>query len=139
MTAMTLPITGRCLCQQVAYRIDQLPQRTGLCYCRSCQIKSGSQSIAYLACMADNVEIKGEVKWFTSIGDSGEDKQHGFCPSCGSNLFAKPNCWPHVLVVYAGSLDRPEQYHPAINLWLREAAAWAVIDHELRSFEKNPS
>ena len=135
---MQLPIKGRCLCEAICYDVNELPKRTGLCYCRSCQIKSGSGHLAYLAFSIDAVNLTGPVKWYQSIGDSGELKQHGFCPECGTILFGKPTFWPQILAIYAGSLDIPSEYNPEINLWVQDAQSWDHVNDELKIFEKNP-
>ncbi|MBI5448317.1 MAG: GFA family protein, partial [Gammaproteobacteria bacterium] len=96
---MKLPISGRCLCGAISYEISKQPKRTGFCYCRSCQIKSGSDHVAYLAVEIESINISGAIKWYQSIGDSGKTKQHGFCPECGSVLFGKPKLWPLIFVV----------------------------------------
>lgn len=138
MSRITLPIVGSCLCKKVQFNINELPQRVGLCHCKSCQIKSGSDHIAYMVVMKEAVEIHGTVKWFKSIGDSGKTKQHGFCPECGSNLFGKPDHWPHILVVYLGALHHSNDFKPEVNIWMSDALSWSSIDSSLRNFDKNP-
>lgn len=135
---MKLPITGHCLCGAVKYDILERPKRTGLCYCNSCQRKSGGNHIAYLAINPDAIKIIGEIKWYQTIGDSGQPKQHGFCPNCGTNLFAKSALWSNIFIVYAGSLDHSNDYSPEINIWLEEAPSWACINQNLPGFKKNP-
>jgi len=134
-----LPITGRCLCGQVKYSLTETPKRSGLCYCRSCQIKSGSENIAFIIAGAESVSIIGPIKWYQTTGSSGKAKQHGFCSNCGSHLFGKPNLWPRILSIYASSLDHPKLYKPEMNIWLAEAPAWACVDQSLKNFDKNPS
>ncbi|MCP4473184.1 MAG: hypothetical protein GY821_01130 [Gammaproteobacteria bacterium] len=46
--------------------------------------------------------------------------------------------WPHLWVVYAGSLDTPAEYRPEINLWLEEAQPWSCINEDLPGFARNP-
>lgn len=135
----TLPITGNCLCKKVNFSISAHPKRIGLCHCKSCQIKSGSDHIAYMAVEKNAVDIKGTVKWFDAIGDSGEAKQHGFCPECGTNLFGKPTHWPHILVVYLGALHQSEQFKPEVNIWMSDALPWESIDNSLEKFDRNPA
>jgi len=134
----TLPITGRCLCGDIKFQITQQPRKMGLCFCRSCQIKSGSDHIAFISVEVDAANIDGPIKWYQAVGDSGKPKRHGFCPNCGTNLFGKPDLWPHILIVYAGALDNPTVYKPAINIWLEDAPAWACVDTNLPKFNKNP-
>jgi len=78
MSYATLPITGSCLCEKVKFNINELPKRVGLCHCKSCQIKSGADHIAYMVVSKEAVEIHGQVKWFQAIGNSKKTKQHGF-------------------------------------------------------------
>ncbi len=135
---MQLPISGQCLCKAVQYKINKQPKRNGLCFCRSCQIKTGSSHIAYLAVESHAVEISGLVKWFESIGESGNAKHHGFCGQCGTNLFGKPTLWPDIIVVYAGSLNNPSDYQPEVIVWTQEKPSWACINKELTTFDQNP-
>lgn len=131
-------LSGQCLCKKVSYTIEKEPKSAGYCYCKSCQIKSGSDHLVYLACYEPSVTIRGNVKWYVSIGDSGKEKEHGFCPECGSTLFGKPKHWPHLLIVYAGSLSDSSKCQPQANLWLDDAPYWSCIDQALKSFQKNP-
>lgn len=136
---MTLPIHGACLCKKIQYRINAMPKAVGCCYCKTCQIKSGSDHIVYLACEIETVSIEGSVKWYSSIGSSGLPKQHGFCAECGSTLFGMPEHWPHLIIVYAGSLFDSSSYIPQTNLWIKEAPKWSCIDKSLKTFVGNPS
>ncbi|KTD32709.1 GFA family protein [Legionella israelensis] len=135
---MSSPIDGQCLCKKVQYKLHAEPKAVGCCYCKSCQIKSGSDHIVYLAFEHDAVTLEGEIKWYTSIGDSGLLKQHGFCPECGANLFAKPEHWSHLLIVYAGSLIDSSNYAPKTNLCVKDAPKWSCMNESLISFEGNP-
>lgn len=132
-------LTGHCLCEAISYQISSKPKVTGYCYCKSCQIKSGSDRLVYLACAINTVWIRGPVKWYESMGDSGEPKQHGFCSECGSTLFGKPQHWSHLLIVYAGSLDNSSEILPKKNLWLQDAPSWSCVNHKLESYDQNPS
>ncbi len=135
---MKLPIIGQCLCQAVKYEISEQPKRVGFCYCRSCQIKSGSGHLAYIAVLINAVKITGPVKWYQSLGDSGKYKQHGFCAECGSVLFGKPELWPHILAVYLGSLESPAEVKIDVNTWLQDMQPWDCCNNDLLSFDKNP-
>lgn len=135
---MKLPINGACLCRAATYIVDALPKKSGFCFYRSCQINSGSDHIAYLAFEKEAVHVNGQIKWYSAIGDSGQKKAHGFCSVCGSVLFGLPLIWPHIMVIYAGSLEDPKIFQPEVNLWLSEAQPWACIQRSLVCFDKNP-
>lgn len=130
---------GSCLCKKIQYQIHDKPKACGNCYCKSCQIVSGSDHVVYLACTSKSVEIKGKVKWYSCTGDSCLSKEKGFCPDCATNLFGKPSYWPHLMIVYAGSLHDSSMCQPEVNLWLDEAPKWAKVDPSLKLFDKNPA
>jgi hypothetical protein len=86
----------------------------------------------------DTLTIRGEVKWYERLGDSGKPISRGFCLACGSQLFHKPSVAPGIIGVHAGTLDDPEQYKPQINIYTSRAAWWDWMDPALPSFPKAP-
>jgi len=136
---MTPTIKGRCLCGAIKYEIADQPKEIGHCYCRDCQIKSGSDQLVYLAFALNALNIIGPIKWYPSVGDSGSPKKHGFCPECGSTLVGTTEHWPNLVVVYAGSLLDNSSFKPKSNIWVKDAPKWSCIDSRLKSFDKNPS
>ena len=135
---MKLPIKGCCLCGVVSFEVKENPLRTGFCYCRSCQIKSGSGHVGLLAFDRGAINISGAVKWYGAVGGSGKPKQHGFCPECGTIMFGKPELWAHIVVVYVGSLNNPAEFSPEINNWTYDMQTWDCVNDKLTSYNKNP-
>ncbi len=135
---MKLPISGGCLCGAIRYEISQQPKQATVCYCRTCQLRSGSDNMPLLVIAVEAITTTGAIKWYQGVGDSGKAKYNGFCAECGSTLFGKLDLWPHIWVVCAGTLDSPEAYHPEVNLWLEDAQPWTCINEDLPGFAKNP-
>ena len=57
------------------------------------------------------VEGADSITWFAASGFA----QRGFCSTCGSLLFWKPNDAPRYAVL-AGAFDRPEALHPGYHI-----------------------
>jgi len=102
---MARSITGGCSCGAVRYECSIEPVFTANCHCRDCQRASGGGFVSVLAVPRDALKISGEVKYYDVKGDSGNLVSRGFCPNCGSRLFARPAAAPTVIGIMAGSLD----------------------------------
>jgi hypothetical protein len=84
------------------------------------------------------VSISGEVRRYSSTGDSGKSIQRGFCPTCGSQLFGQPAAMPGLLAIRAGTLDDTSMYKPEINIFTSSAATWDHMDPSIPSFPEMP-
>lgn len=75
-------VTGTCLCGDVTFRTDALPQEPTACHCGQCRKQSGHVWASAYVGMSD-LSISGTVKWYAAS----ESAERGFCPRCGSLLF----------------------------------------------------
>jgi hypothetical protein len=62
---------GGCLCGAVRYTADAEPAIVLVCHCRDCQKFSGSAFGLLIELPQAAVKMQGELKTFTSTGDSG--------------------------------------------------------------------
>ena len=135
---MAQTMTGGCACGAIRYECNPAnPVFADHCYCRDCQRSSGTAmaSLLFLAEAAFKV-IKGEARYFETVGDSGKKISRGFCPNCGSPLFTTVELMPGAIGIRAASLDDPNQYRPGVSLYLDSATVWAPIDERLPKFPK---
>jgi len=130
--------TGGCLCGAVRYECSAEPVFSGNCHCRDCQRISGSGYVSTFFVPESSVTITGEVKYFDKNGDSGHLVRRGFCPSCGSQVFGKPEIVAGVLGGRAGSLDNPELYHPTMDIYTASAQSWDFMNPDLPKFPQLP-
>ena len=104
--------TGRCLCGAVSFKLVAEPLATRVCWCRDCQHLAANGSVNLLV-PADALTISGTLAEYTKTADSGNVVTRQFCPSCGTQLFAKSTARPQLRVVRAGNLDEPSSIQPA--------------------------
>jgi hypothetical protein len=121
-------ITGGCLCGKVRLRVDAEPLAVRTCWCRLCQYLGAGSATVNVCFPADAVTIEGEVRWYASKADSGNDLRRGFCPNCGTPLFSIAEQRPHLTFVRAGALDDRSIAAPEATIWTQEAPDWACID-----------
>lgn len=103
------PHKGSCLCGAVQYELASRPARSTICYCRFCQVATGSERMV-LAVLpeADFRLTSGTAQVYTHISEgSGKALHINFCPSCGTKLFVEFERWPGNTGIYSGTLDDP--------------------------------
>jgi hypothetical protein len=128
-------LTGGCLCGAVRYETEADPVVMVNCHCRDCQRAGGSGYAPFVIVPKAAVKIAGEARTYRTIGDAGLAVERGFCPTCGSPLFAKLERMPDVLGLQAASLDDPALYKPGLDLFTSSAQPWV---HMAADTEKKP-
>jgi len=99
----TAKTTGSCLCGAVRYEIDGPLRSVVYCHCEQCRKTSG-HFVAATACDSNQLEITNDtgLSWFRSSTIA----QRGFCSTCGSSLFWRPEHDEYVAIM-AGAIDAP--------------------------------
>lgn len=132
------PMEGGCLCGAIRYVCKGTPVLEGNCHCRDCQKSSGGPYAPTLFFPVNSIEIRGDVKYFESIGGSGQPIRRGFCPNCGSQLFGRPALRAAMIGVRAGTLDDPSRFHPQADIFTSHATPWGLMLEHTAKFEIAP-
>ncbi|MGA8324370.1 MAG: GFA family protein [Xanthobacteraceae bacterium] len=80
----------------------------------------------------------GESLKFISKAASGGNAVRNSCPVCGSLVFGGEVGEDTSFTIYAGALDDPSLFHPAIAIYTSGRPDWAVIPPGLKLFERGP-
>ena len=137
---MTKTYTGGCACGAIRYETSSDPIFENHCQCRDCQKRSGTGHGSYLTFpQRADVTITGEANTWRVAGDSGNEKVHAFCPTCGTPVYLTFVATPEMIAVHAASLDEPARFDPKVVTYGVRALAWDTIDPALTTFEKMPS
>ncbi len=128
---MTKRIFGRCLCGSVEYEVLSPPVFSANCHCRDCQQSSGSGYAPVMLVQKEQVKIRGDVKYYDALADSGYINSRGFCSECGSQLFEKLERMPKLITIKAGTLDRPELFEPKLDFYTASAQPWDFMNPDL--------
>jgi hypothetical protein len=136
---MSSAYSGGCACGAVRYEIHDHPVFENHCQCRDCQRRSGTGHGSYLT-FPDRTKAKivGEARSWRVAGDSGNEKIHAFCPTCGTPVYLTFEAMPALFTIAATSLDTPELFHPSVVTYNVRALSWDRIDPQLTKFEKMP-
>jgi hypothetical protein len=136
---MTKAYTGGCACGAIRYETSSEPIVEIHCQCRDCQKRSGTGHGSYLTFpQRAQMTITGEAKNWRVAGDSGNEKVHAFCPTCGTPVYLTFVVMPELIAVHATSLDDPSQFNPRMVTYSIRGHAWDTVDPSLQKFERMP-
>ena len=82
--------------------------------------------------------ITGAATHWEVASDSGNVKNHAFCPVCGTPVYLRFAATPDLIAGPAASLDEPGRFAPQALTYSVRGLAWDAIDPSLRAFERMP-
>jgi hypothetical protein len=136
---MSDAFTGGCACGAIRYEISSEPLFSNHCQCRDCQHKSGTGHGSYMTFPSrEAVKLKGEATHWDMVGDSGNVKTRGFCPTCGSPVYLLFKAMPDIFTIHAASLDDPARFKPQVVTYGVHGYDWDHLDPALPKFDKMP-
>ena len=125
-------LAGGCACGAIRYEVQADPVAMLNCHCRDCQRGSGTAYGAFLAVPKGAVEVRGEPRYYRTVGKSGRAVERGFCVTCGCPVMTRLE---RVIALPAASLDDPSVYKPTMDIFTESAHAW---DHMGPTTKKLP-
>ena len=130
--------TGGCLCGLFRYTFTAEPIFSFSCHCRDCQQATGSVCASAFAVPKESLQMSGDYKFFSKLGDKGGEVSRGFCPNCGSRAVSTLGATPDLYLVYGSSLDDPSWFRPAMDIYTASALPWDYMDPSVPNFEQSP-
>jgi hypothetical protein len=130
--------TGRCGCGQVTYAYSGTPINTVFCYCKQCQIHTGSDKWFGIWIPKSNFGfIKGITSVYSRISDSGQPTKYHFCKNCGTTVCAEIVVG-NFYSIAASTLDDKDTLAPAMLIYTAYAPPWATMPEDVPSFDILP-
>lgn len=137
---MSLPTyTGACLCGNVQWMASSKPTFQFNCYCSDCRKSTGSAFVPIMFFATEDVEISGDLTYFSSTGGSGHPIHRGFCARCGAQVIADVELMPGMRSIRAGTLTDITLFEPKASIFAAHAPDWAKPSPELPSFAGLPN
>lgn len=132
--------TGQCQCGDIQYRLIGEPLTLYVCHCLHCQKQSSSAfGMSLWINRADIEFLSGNLKFWSTQGDSGATKICAFCGLCGSRIYHASGGDQAPLSLKAGTLHETSGLQPIAHIWTRRAQPWIPIDRErCRCYEEEP-
>jgi hypothetical protein len=132
-------LSGGCACGAIRYQVEADPVAAVNCHCRDCQHAGGSAYAAVLMVPQAAVTLRGEPRYYKTVGDSGNTVQRGFCSACGSQVIIKIERRADVVGLHAANLDDPSLFKPAVDIFTASAQLWDHMQPQTKKFPKAPA
>ncbi|WP_136659077.1 GFA family protein [Nitratireductor sp. XY-223] len=121
-------ICGGCACGAVRYETTADWEFSFKCHCRKCQRATGTGHAPAFAVPESKTELRGPIRYYAHLADSGAATKTGFCPECGSPIVSSTERFPERLYLLAGSLDDPSAFEPQFTVFESEAQPWESVE-----------
>ena len=128
---------GSCRCGDIEFYFDGDPINLIFCYCKECQVLTGSDKWFGLWVPKDNLKFtKGTPSTYSRVGDSGQDVNYLFCGICSTVLCAEVKAG-NFYSVSAPSL-RHDMFTPKMSIYASSAPPWAIFPDDVPKFDTLP-
>ena len=121
-----MKIDGRCHCGFITYEAEIDPEKVMICHCTDCQSLSGSafRTVAHTREGGFNL-LSGELTIYVKIGGSGARRPQGFCPQCGSAIYATSEADEPKFIAFGWArVGSGTNSSPRAQKWCRSAQPW---------------
>jgi hypothetical protein len=129
---------GSCGCGELKYSVEDEPINTVFCYCKECQIHTGSDKWFGAWFPKEKFKItEGIPSIYTRKGNSGKDMNHMFCPNCGVMVAAEVTVG-NFYSVGVSTLHKVSGLTPSMAIYTSSAPSWAVYPEGVPKFDILP-
>jgi len=135
-----LHVDGSCHCGNIQFEAEIDLDKVTICHCTDCQRMTGAAFRTVVPALKNSFKLlKGEPTTYLKIAESGNRRIQGFCPHCGTSVYATSEFNQEIFGLRVGTLNQRAEIIPKKQIWHRSAMEWiSDIDH-LPKFEKQPT
>jgi hypothetical protein len=135
-----LHVDGSCHCGNIQFEAEIDLDKVTICHCTDCQRMTGAAFRTVVPAIKNSFKLlKGEPTTYLKIAESGNRRIQGFCPHCGTSVYATSEFNQEIFGLRVGTLNQRAEIIPKKQIWHRSAMEWiSDIDH-LPKFEKQPT
>ncbi len=126
-------ITGSCLCGNVSYKVSGKVGEIVHCHCKTCRKAHGSAFSSVAAVTESEFHLEGAN--YLNYFESSKGKKRYFCSICGTQVYAKKEGVPHI-VLRLGSLDNDPCSSEKKHIWVSQKASWYSINSKLQECQE---
>ena len=134
---MTILHSGQCQCGAITYDITGDPITVHACHCKECQKRTGSAFGISMPISKDKITIRGELKSFERVADSGFKLIQFFCPNCGNPIYGEVERRPNAVTLSPGTLDDTNWFKLDTMIWTCSAQDWYELPSDIEKLDKN--
>jgi len=121
-----MKIDGRCHCGFIAFEAEAEPDAAMICNCTDCQVLTGGAFRVTVPSKLGSFRLlSGEPTRYIKTADSGNRREHAFCPHCGSPIWATSlGDDPKAYSLRFGNITQRAAFTPSRQIFARSQPAW---------------
>lgn len=133
-----MKIDGECHCGNITYEAEVDPDNVGICHCTDCQTLSGSAFRTGVPAREQDFRLlSGQPKIYVKTAQSGAKRAQGFCPECGTQIYATSiEDGPKVYRIRVGTARQRDDLVPKAQIWCRSSQGWLADLDSIRRVEE---
>ena len=133
-------VEGGCHCGKITYEAEIDPETVSICHCTDCQTLSGSAYRTNVRTLKGAFKLlTGQPKIYIKTAESGTKRAQGFCPDCGSPIYATSVTDPQIYGLRVGTIRQRAQLRPKTQGWYRSAQSWVADLSSMTQHPKQPA
>ena len=121
------PLTGRCLCGAVRFRVAEAPHGASYCHCTRCQRRTGTGASAQAWIDGAGFELVAGAELVQAWRHPDGGFEKAFCRECGAHLFSRNPDDHAQMSVRMSAFDDDPGVRPSQRNFVAYAAAWEAI------------
>jgi hypothetical protein len=128
------PLSGRCRCEQVRFRIESAPIITHCCHCSLCQRSSGAAFGMVAMIETEHVAL---LAGRTQAYQGARSHKQIQCPDCRCTLWVhRPDLGDALALVRVGMLDEGARLAPEAHYFTKSKQPWIALPPGIPAFEE---
>ena len=133
-------IDGGCHCGYIRYEAEVDPEKVSICHCTDCQTLTGTAYRVTVPAESGTFKLLGgKPKVYVKTAESGNKREQGFCPECGTPIYATSPQEPRQYGIRVGTVRQRGALQPQKQSWFRSALGWALNIELLPRYPKQPA
>ena len=127
-------LTGRCVCEELRYRLLVPPLFTQACHCLECQRESGTAFTMATIVMREDLVITQGTTLEKQM--SPRSTAHA-CGNCGTLIYVASTRFPTTFRLRPGTLDDASVATPQAHIWVKRKQPWLTLPADVPQFDEN--
>ena len=130
-------VQGSCLCGQIEYQVELMPEKTFNCHCSYCRKAHGAAFVTVTLAKGDTLKItKGKESLEEHRNELGGFR--AFCSNCGTRLMNYAPDKNMYLSIALSTVDTPVDFQPVAHVNIESKAPWHEPYGGIPKFESLP-
>lgn len=130
--AKTGPMTGRCVCGDLTYRLDATPLFTHACHCLDCQRETGTAFKMTTIIVTSDLSITHGVLGAHRVGPR---RTRYSCARCDTTIYVSSTRFTSTVTLSPGTLDDTRVATPQAHIWVCRKQVWLSLPDDVPQFE----